>query len=221
MNSNRNLSSIVLLAILLCSLTSKSTVLGIDSIFSVDVPGELGMNETTLKEVQVKSFHGVINSEHFIAVRAENIILDKGLLVEDEDALARFYFSQITFSQEIMKGLQFEFVDTSMIKIQGFVAMKATYIDEVSKNKSAESICLQLNGIVYTLTYVNKVDFVEEYKNLFFDSIVLLNPEKSTQFIVKNDSKIFGPILKLIVTVLILVSILYIKRKGWLQKKSL
>jgi hypothetical protein len=206
--------SILILAAIFSSTFLSATVTELGADLSVDIPGVVEWSDTTTKGVLSEVCNSQVNSEHFIATRTVHIE-DKGLLLaEDEQALNKQYLNIIKVRSSSMKKKEYLLQDSDSTLVKGFLGHRVTYVNQTTKEKIAESLYLQLNGVIYNFVYINRVDFNEKYKNLFFDSISINNPEKAAQFIVKEPFFSTGVWIGLALSFVFFIVLTFIKKDG-------
>jgi len=193
----------------------------IDEYISVKIPGNIQKMDTVIKNVTALSYYSNSKTESFLATRIKIISKNQDLpnLPENISSLRRNYHEMMIGQVNSMNKKGFIFKDTQEIKINNYLAYKIIYKIADSSNIGAETLLLNLNGIVYFFTYSKIDEFIEKNKESFFNSITISN--SPNQIRKKEESKsIFLLLLKFVFYGVILVLFISFVRKEKLNSSK-
>ena len=157
----------------------------IDSIFSIEMPGENVYILDTISEGQSMRFlYTTVNNSSYLAQRIliENTSNDQNLsnLPHDKKTLLEYYEG---YAQGISNSRNLEISNKIEFELDGFSGMK------IETNNSTEFEVFILNNFAYSFNYTNNVSFNREEIDFFFNSKKINNEIEVSQF--KGKSKTF------------------------------
>ena len=188
----------------------------IDGNISIKFPGQVktfeDVDSITSVKARLKALY--FNSEKESYIVFKTTLLKDGQeltsLPADRAALADIYQHQIEGQIVPMRKKGFAFVDSTQIKVKGYVAYKLKYLDVKSGSQGAESLLLFLNGARYIITYSKVTTYNERNKDDFFNSLQIGDP-KAIKQIANSDDGLSG--FNFILTAVIVLSLfIFFKR---------
>lgn len=101
----------------------------------------------------------------------------------DAENLKQYYKGVEQGIAESMQQSGLKFLKSEDFTIQGYLGKQVIYIDPVSEDKFVESRFLLLNERLYEIDYVASLDFSEQNKEKFLNSILIDSSKKPVQYI--------------------------------------
>lgn len=158
----------------------------IDSVISIKFPGKVELFEQKEKDTYVKGYHFSNEKDSFIFIRSVPMNEDGSELKVYNESFKKLIDKYKYTSKLLIEGLEkktFKFLDSSGISVNGFKAYKLIFKDKTKDKKMAESIIIDLNGVLYYGIYAMVTEFNEKRKSDFFSSLKIHAPENQKQIV--------------------------------------
>lgn len=154
----------------------------LDSIVSINLPGETYELDTVLQSKKLHMLYSNLENSKFVSMNilyeSKNINKNLSELPSDINSLNKFYIGVVKGMAEKIKDKLYlkEFITRN-----GFKGYRLLYKDSHGSSTYKTDIFL-LNNYLYTFTYANLIDFDDVESELFFNSISINKKQKITQF---------------------------------------
>ena len=169
-----------------------------DSIVSIEMPGEVYEWDTIMNDVNIYQIMSHVDNTLFIVQKVlkqnknEEELLEE--LPHDDKSLDKTYKE---FIKGLLKNSPYSAKSKHKISLNDLKGYKIELHDHNKKTVSDIRVFL-LNKEYYTFTYFNNIDFNDEAKNYFFNSIMLSETEEISQHLgTDNSGEVAGAIGRL------------------------
>ena len=167
----------------------------LDSIISIDLPGEVFELDTIVKGLGMYQMFSYTESSSFMVGRMhlEREDLDTNLskLPYDSESLNKFYEE---WFQGFIKSMSYQLKSKDSIEKENLKGLKLKFMDS-SGNPTGEGEFYLVNKCLYSFYYISETGFDEKEKELFFNSINIDTDRKISQFTGNSQSSRIGYIL--------------------------
>jgi hypothetical protein len=193
----------------------------IDELVSVNIPGKVEKFDTIIEKLKLSRFQSTEGDGYCAVVKMGidsiknqpyDFPYDMKTLEEDYRNLMADFIKQASAS-----GLFAS--DSNLVKLDEFTGYQVRFKDSESGKINGQTLILLLNKNVYTLFYMDKMNYNETVKNDFFNSLTINKQSHPKQMIgesgkVKSTRK-FGSYIGIVLVIFIVI---YLTRK--LKKKN-
>lgn len=209
LNYQNTMKNIYFLTALLLSVVSFGQTT-IDALVTVTFPGEVTKKDTVVSNMPILSYSSLEGNAMY---SIERIIIDSSEdelnnLPSDLESLDTFYKGFENGYKKSLLAMGFRPGSSNEFIINSYKGRQVSF----SQNnlKAVESRILILNEYVYTLTYFNQMDFNEQKKNAFFNSMVIDITKKPQQMLGKPQEYKWGYMFgQAVVYILVIGGVLY------------
>lgn len=152
-----------------------SDIVKIDEIVSINFPKKVEKISEKSDGRPIDTFSLLIEKELFQVIRAEifpdNFKIDR--IPSNENTMNVFYTSFIDGISSEMESANCKLKESVKIKYKSLSGYKITYINKDTNNIVYEGKLFIVNNHIYSLSYFNQVNFNEENKEKFLNSLTI------------------------------------------------
>ncbi|MEI7980890.1 MAG: hypothetical protein WCI71_04510 [Bacteroidota bacterium] len=193
----------------------------IDELVSVNLPGNVEIFDTIIEKLKLFRFQSTNGTQYFGVIKMEidSIKNQPYDFPYDLKSLEDAYHNLMADFIEQFSVIGLVVRDSTSVKFDQFIGYQIRFKDPESGKPNGQSLILMLDKNVYTLFYMDKINFNETVKNDFFNSLTIdkqWHPKQMTG--TSGSVKIAGKLGALAGIVLIIVLFIYLIRKS--KKKN-
>ncbi len=189
----------------------------IDSLVSVNMPGEVYETDTIFMNRKVTLFYSVVDSTVYqvqrVFVEPTLDEVENFLLPKNKKELEELYSALVL---GFIEGTDFEFQDRKNFERNGLIGRKTYFSHKDEDHIVYEMNSIYVNKSIYSFTYYEAKGVKTDDKVRFFDSVQFDSDVELKQFPTKPFDLRNGLFWKVIVTVLILSFLL----RFWSKRKK-